>query len=188
MSNSLSDQLLKSGLVSEQEAKKARNETKPKKKKSAKPKKKQRGAEESEAAQFARQVDEAKKARDRDLNKQREAERQREADEKAAREMLVANEIERGNDATLTYNFTFDNRIKKLNVTREQRDGLAAGRLAIGRTRGQFRLVERKTAERIQAMAPFLIVWLDDGGSDSSATASEDDPYADYPVPDDMMW
>jgi uncharacterized protein YaiL (DUF2058 family) len=187
MSNSLSDQLLKSGVVSEQEVKKARNETSSKKKKARKPKKKERGAEESEAAKFAKQVDEAKRARDRDLNKQREAERQREADEKAAREMLVNNEIARGNDATLTYNFTFDNRIKKLNVTQEQRDGLANGRLAIGRTRGQFRLVDRKTAERIQSMAPFLIVWLDDG-ADSSEDNNGDDPYADFPVPDDMMW
>jgi uncharacterized protein YaiL (DUF2058 family) len=185
MGNSLSDQLLKSGVVSEQEAKKARNETKSKKQKARKPKKNQRGAEESEAAQFARQVDEAKRARDRDLNKQREAERQRQADEKAARELLVNKEIQRGDDATLTYNFTVDSRIKKLNVTQEQRDGLAGGRLAIARTRGQFRLVDRETAEKIREKAPFLIVWLDDGSDD---TPSEDDPYADFPVPDDMMW
>lgn len=188
MSNSLSDQLRKSGVVSEQEVKKARNETSPKKKKGQKAKKKERGTEESEAAKFAKQVDEAKRARDRDLNKAQEAQRQREADEKAAREMLVAKEIERGNDAAATYNFTYDNRIKKLNVTREQRDGLAAGRLAIGRTRGQFRLIDRQTAEKIQGMAPFLIVWLDDGGNTDSEATGEDDPYADYPVPDDMMW
>ena len=185
MSNSLSDQLLKSGLVSEQDAKKARNETKGKKQKAGKPKKNQRGGEQSGGARFAAQVDEAKRARDRDLNKQREAERQRQADEKAARELLVNKEIQRGNDATVSYNFTVDSRIKKLNVTQEQRNGLAGGKLAIGRTRGQFRLVDRDTAEKIRAKAPFLIVWLDDGSDD---TPSEDDPYADYPVPDDMMW
>lgn len=182
MSDSLRDQLMKKGLVSEQEAKKARSETKRKKGSGRKPKG-QRGAEQSEAARFAAQVDAAKRARDRDLNQAREAERQREANEKAARDMLVKHEVKRDNDCEIPYNFTFDGRIKKLNVNARQRDALAAGEMAIGRTRGRFRLVPRETAERIRELAPFLIVHIDDGSGDA------DDPdYEDFPVPDDLMW
>jgi len=180
MSDSLRDQMVKSGLASDQEAKKTKTDKHRQNQQSKKKKKANRGPANSEAAEFAAQVDAAKRARDQDLNREREAERQRKADQKAARELLVKSEIKRDDNAEQVFNFTVDGRIKKLNVTREQRAQLAAGQLAIGRTKGRFRLLEREPAERIAARADFLIVYLNDGNST--------DEEADYPVPDDLVW
>lgn len=176
MSDALREQLLKAGLTTEQEVKRARTQ----KKRSGKGKgkgKDQRPATQTEAER--RQAE--KRARDRALNREREAERQRQADEHAARELVIKHEIPHGQDGDIGFNFTYGTRIKQIYVNAEQQRQLAAGELAIARTRGRFRLIPREIAERVRPKAPFLIAFLDEGG--------EDDPaYEEHPIPDDLVW
>lgn len=185
MSDSLRDQLLKTGLVKEQDLRRTQTEKRRAKSQQKTRKKAQRAPEQSQAAQAADQALAQKRARDRTLNARREAEKRREADEKAARELVLQHEISRRRrDDDVAFHFTRDGRIKHLYVTPAQRDELAAGRLAIARTRGQFRLLPREIAERVQAKAPFLVIYA--GGPESERDETEGGEYP--PVPDDLMW
>lgn len=184
MSDSLRDQLLKTGLAREQDLRKARSE-----KRQGKRRGKGKGASgaeadpQSEAARLAAQREADKRARDRTLNRRREEERQRQADEHAAREMVIARELP--HDGEVAFNFQHGERIRKLHVSDAQRRELAAGRLAIARTRGRYRLIPADIVERVRARAPFLIAWT---AAEAADGAPEDPAYADYPVPDDLTW
>jgi len=181
MGDSLRDQLLKTGLVNDQDVKRVQSE-KSRQKRQSKQNKKGRRDTQSDEARRAADAAAAKRERDRALNREREAKRRKEADEHAARELVVKHEIKRSHDAEHAFNFTDGTRIKKINVDKEQLKGLVAGELAIARTRGHYRLIPREIAERVQPTAPFLIAHLDTGETD-------DDPaYEDHPVPDDLMW
>lgn len=185
MSDSLRDQLLKTGLVKEQDLRRTQTEKRRAKSQQKTRKKDQRAPEQSQAAQAADQALAQKRARDRTLNARREAEKRREADEKAARELVLQHEISRRRrDDDVAFHFTRDGKIKHLYVTPAQRDELAAGRLAIARTRGQYRLVPREIADKVQARAPFLVIYA--GGPESERDETEGGEYP--PVPDDLMW
>ena len=176
MSDSLRDQLLKQGLVDEQSVKKTR---------SNKRKKRRRGetdAEQAAASEAAAKREADRRARDRTLNARQQEERKRQEDEQAARQMVIDREI--AHDGEERFQFSHNGRIRPLRVSAAQRDDLAAGRLAIARTRGRYRLVPGDIVEFVQARAPFLIAWT---AADSGA-GDEDDAYADFPVPDDLMW
>ncbi|MCS4503559.1 DUF2058 domain-containing protein [Arhodomonas aquaeolei] len=183
MSNSLREQMLKSGLASEEDVKRVESQKKGRKK-GPKKKKSQRQAPKSDAASHAELYDQAKRARDRDLNREREAERRRQADEKAARKMVLDSEIRRSErDADVAFHFTHGERIKRLYVTGAQQTQLARGELAIARTRGHYRLIPAEVADRVEPVAPFLIAFR--GGP----VEGEDDPaYEEHPIPDDLMW
>lgn len=184
MSDSLREQLLKSGLANESDVKRAKAEKHRQQKQQNKRKKGERAPQTSEAARKAKQAAQVKREYDQVLNRERELERKKKADEHAGREMLLKHEIPHntGKDE-IAFNFPQDNRIRKINVSREQHKKLARGELAIGRTRGHFRLLPREAAERVQALAPFLIVYLPEAGP------GDDDPaYEEHPIPDDLMW
>lgn len=177
MSDALREQLLKAGLTTEQDVKKARTQQK-RAGKGGKKRKEQSQPVRTEAER--RQAE--KRARDRTLNREREAERQRQADEHAARELVIKHEVPHGKDGDIGFNFTYGNRIKQIYVNAEQQKKLAEGTLAIARTRGRFRLLPREIAERVKPKAPFLIAYLDEGGG-------QDDPaYEEHPIPDDLVW
>lgn len=183
MSDSLRDQLVKSGLAREQDLRKTRSE-----KRQGRRRDKGKGGSaeagpQSEAARLAAQREADKRARDRTLNRRREEERRRQADEHAAREMVIAHEVP--HDGEVPFNFQHGERIRKLDVSDAQRRELAAGRLAIARTRGRYRLIPADIVERVRARAPFLIAWTAAAATDGKP---EDPAYADYPVPDDLMW
>lgn len=180
MSDSLREQLLKAGLTTEQDVKRVKTELKRGSKGKGKKKKGATGRQDEAARRHAAAQAE-KRARDQALNREREAERKRQADEHAARELVIQHEIPHGQDGDIPFNFTYGQKIKQIYVNAEQQKQLAAGTLAIARTRGRFRLVPREIAERVKPRAPFLVAFLHEGGSDDPA-------YEEHPIPDDLMW
>ena len=60
---------------------------------------------------------------------------------------------------------------------------ITAGKLKIVNDNGVFELVPPAIAEKIRQRNPSLVIDLPDEQS-----PAEDDPYADYKVPDDLMW
>jgi uncharacterized protein YaiL (DUF2058 family) len=173
MGNSLQEQLLKAGLVNEQQLK----QTKTKKRKQQRA-----GAGPDDAAR--RQAEQAaaeKKRRDRELNRQREEETKRKAELVALWQLIRDNRIARER-ADLAYNFTDGSKLKRLYVNAEQQRGLVDGKLAIVRQDDFYQLVPAEIAERAAAYDPALVLVHNKAGSD------EDDAYADYKVPDDLMW
>ncbi len=182
MSDSLRDQLLKAGLTSEQDVKRARSQ----KKQQARGQRnqgKRQPPQQSEAARQAADAEAQKRARDRTLNQRHEAEKRRKAEEHAAREMVIKHEVPHGADGDIAFNFSHDGRIKKIYINAKQQRDLATGALTVARTRGRFRLIPREIAERVRPRAPFLIAWMHE-----ETTEADDPAYQEHPVPDDLMW
>ena len=93
--------------------------------------------------------------------------------------------------AELAFNFTREHTVRRVYVTDEQRRRLAEGDLAIVGFRRRHHLVPAKVADEIQALRPIVFVHrVAAAGSDSPAPVAvpEDDPYRDFPVPDDLHW
>lgn len=186
MSQSLRDQLLKSGLASQKQARKAR-QSKGRSKKAARQNKSQQTTEQQ---QLAQEVAAARKA-------QRQADRQRSADAKAQREqrerkrqaiaIIKQNRIaiETPSEDEPPYSYTIKGRIKRLPVNRSQRQKLADGRLAIVRYDGETSLVDIPTAERLETLIPQAVVRNPPRRDDKP---DPNDPYAGYEIPDDLMW
>ena len=93
--------------------------------------------------------------------------------------------------AELAFNFTREHTVRRVYVTDEQRRRLAAGELAIVGFRRRHHLVPAEVADEIQALRPIVFVHrAAEAGGDSPVpdAAPEDDPYRDFPVPDDLHW
>jgi len=176
MASSLQEQLLKAGLVSEQQARQT---------KTRKRKQKRNGADTEAAAQrrAAQQAAAEKQARDRELNRQRDEEARRRAEVIAVWQMIRDNRIPREH-SDIAYNFTDGAALKRLYVNAEQQRGIVAGRIAIVRQDDFYQLVPAEIARRVAEHDASLVVVLNtpDGGDDG------DDEYAEFKVPDDLMW
>ena len=176
---SLQDQLLKAGLTDEKKAKAVKNEKRKKRKQQPK------GAVEvNETEMRARQAKEAKAERDRQLN----LERQKEADKKAIRaqirQLIETNRIDRTGGET-AYQFVDGKKIKKLYVTDTMADQLARGRLAVVLLNDLYEVVAEGVARKIMERDETAVIALHERQADDQG---DDDPYAGYEIPDDLMW
>ena len=84
----------------------------------------------------------------------------------------------------IEFSFPEDNLIKTIRVTEPQRDALVSGALAIVKLSDSYKIVPRKTAEKI-AERDESFVLLSNAGSDDELV---EDEYAEFKVPDDLMW
>ncbi|RFA30878.1 hypothetical protein CAI21_02535 [Alkalilimnicola ehrlichii] len=184
MSNSLRDQLLKQGLVSKDQVQKAEAD-KRKHRKQAKKKQPQAAQQMTEAERtrkLAAKRQAEKIARDRQLNLKREQERQAQARKAQLKELIESNQVAR-EPGEVSYNFTHGKRIKRLYLSANQHKQLVAGKLAITCFKGTYYLVAPEVAERLRKADESLFLHRNPPPSEA-----DDDPYADYPVPDDLMW
>jgi uncharacterized protein len=179
--NSLQDQLLKAGLVSEQKLR----QTKTAKRKQAKGPDRDKAVDE--AAERARRAAEEKAERDRELNRQRQEEARRKAEANELRQLIHQNRLLR-RDGDVAYNFQDGASLKRLYVTGEQRAQLIDGRVALVRQDKGFELVPAEVAERIMARNPALVLVWSRPEPSAQDRPAEDDPYASFQVPDDLMW
>jgi uncharacterized protein YaiL (DUF2058 family) len=85
----------------------------------------------------------------------------------------------------ITYAFSDNHKIRNVLVDSEQRTQLANGRLLIVRHGDGYEMVPRSAAEKIRERDVTMIV-LDH--APIAAANSEEDPYKDFPVPDDLIW
>ena len=184
MGKSLQDQLLAKGVARPKQAKKARRE------KAARDKAARQQGAATDAPDTAREIaaaEAAKRERDRALNA--EQKRRREARERDASvaQLIEGHAVAAQGDAddAVQYNYHIGDAIRRIAVSDRQRRDLAAGRLGIVRHGGRAVLVPREAAERIAALMPEA-VWR--ARPEDDPAPDPDDPYADYPVPDDLMW
>lgn len=179
MGNSLQEQLLKAGLVSEQKARETRSA---KRKQGRGPGKDQTADEE---ARRARQAAAEKAERDRELNRQRQEEARRKAEANELRQLIHAHRVPR-KDGEIAYNFQDGASLKRIYVTADQRARLIEGRLVLVRQDTGYELLTPDIAERVQARDPGLILVWNRPAQDAAPTP--DDEYAEYQIPDDLMW
>ena len=171
---------MKSGLANKKQEVRAR------KAKNTREKMQRKGHEVvDEARELARQADAAKVARDRELNRARTEEAERRAIAAQIRQIVELNRItERGD---VEFRFTEGSAIRTLMLREPQRRALVAGSLAVVALDGRHDLVPRKVAEKIAERDPAAVVLCNDRTAESE-NAPEEDEYAGYEVPDDLMW
>lgn len=178
MGNSLQDQLLKAGLVDAQQVKRVRSSKRKQSKQNG-----DKARAETEGRRRAQQVAAEKARRDSALNRQRQEEARRKAEANALRQLIHTNRIPRG-EGDIAYSFLDGGSIKRIYVTTDQQRKLARGNLAIVRQDTGFELVSPAIAERVRARDGRLVVLLNTPGDNGD----EDGDYADYKIPDDLMW
>lgn len=176
---SLQDQLLKAGLADEKKAKAIRSEKRKQRKQQPK------GAVQVNEAEIrARQAREEKAERDRQLNLQRQKEAEKKAIQAQIRQLVETNRLDRSRGET-SYQFVDGKKIKKILVDDTMVDQLSRGRLAVVRLGENYDVVPEKVARKIMERDEGAIVVLHDRKQDDQG---EDDPYAGYEIPDDLMW
>ena len=179
MAKSFGDQLLKAGLVSRDQLNKAKKS----KHKQQKQKKKQAGEVVNEASKSARRLAEEKAARDRELNRQRKETLERKAVQAQIRQLVEMNRLPR-DDGETGYNFQDGKVIRKIFVTQAVRDKLGRGLLSIVRLDDGYEVIPSVVAEKIKLRDESCVI----SGASTQAENGDEDLYADYKVPDDLMW
>lgn len=179
MSNSLQDQLLKAGLVDKQKAKALRKE------KNKGQKKLPKGTVEVDETRLAVQQARKEKAeKDRELNRQKNLQAEQKAIRAQIKQLIQTHRINIIKPE-LVYQFTDGKQIKKLLVNSLLHRQLVIGVIAVVRSDSGYALVPRVIAEKIAIRDSGFVLVLNRNKTEEIA---EDDPYADYQIPDDLMW
>ena len=97
---------------------------------------------------------------------------------------LVASNSQR-EDGNVAYNFNDHAKIKKIYISEENKRQLNKGYLAIVLAGDKYDLVPEVVARKIEARSAETVLFLHDR---SNEIVDEDDPYKDYPIPDDLEW
>ena len=176
---SLQEQLLNAGVV---DAKKAKTLQKEKRKK-AKQQPKGKAVLDDDKAQ-ARQTLLDKAQRDRAQNKRLQAELDKKSIHAQVIQLVSLNTIDRSRGET-AYHFTDDKKVKKLYIDNTLQSQLSNGQLGIAKLNEEYVLIPRKIAEKILQRESSIIILLNDT---EKTLIDTEDPYADYQIPDDLMW
>jgi uncharacterized protein YaiL (DUF2058 family) len=195
MSMSLRDQLLAAGLGNKNQAKQAREDQhrnrhtqQHQQRKGQKP-----GAGGAGGRPLAPMpnVDPAKLARDQALEQKKRDKAARKERAAQVRQLVEPNALPRLETDDF-YNFVHDGRIARVGVDAARRAALIGGSLVIVRSHGQYLVVSAEIAARVREREPRAVVHdAADGASSAGAPSStlvEDDPYAQFKVPDDLVW
>ena len=180
--NPLQEQLLKAGLVKKSKVSEvAREQLKAKHGKTP--------AAASEIQREAERVRAEKAERDRALEVERKAKARSAELVAQARQIIADKKVPRTGE--IEYRFTADGAIRTLLVDEALRKQLASGALVIARQGDRYELLPRAAGDKVRERDPGLIV-LDHGqatGREAAASTSEDDAYyAQFQVPDDLVW
>jgi uncharacterized protein YaiL (DUF2058 family) len=181
---SLQEQLIKSGLVSAGKAKAVKTE----KHKQVKQQQHNKTVTVAEAKEQAQKAKLEQAERDRELNQERKQEEERKQLVAQVKQLIEQNRLSLEKvitDDSIPYHFTDKNKVKTLYVSKAMRDQITQGRLAIVKLGKLYEVVSAETALKIKSrLQASLIVFNEPNLSE----ACQDDPYADYQVPDDLMW
>jgi uncharacterized protein len=176
---SLQEQFLKAGLVDKNKAKQAHHDKTKQKKEERKT-----GTQTVDEARLAALETQRKNAeRARELNAQRDAAATQKAIMAQIAQMVQKNRQSKGN-GDIAYNFTHGSKIERMFVSAAVQAHLIAGRLVIVCQGDAVDLVPRVIADKIAERDASLVVRVKKTSND----IDEDDPYAAFQIPDDLMW
>jgi len=178
MGNSLSAQLLKAGLINTKQVNKAKQEQY----QSQKKKKGQEGTI-AESKELARKAQAAQKERARQLNQERQQQETEKGIVAQIGQIIENAKVNCGN-GDLIYNFADGSKIKKIYLAKTIRDQLGKGQLAIVKHKEQYQVVTAEAARKIAHLDAKTIIVL----NTPPQAAAEDDPYAAFPIPEDLEW
>ena len=179
MAKSLQEQLLKAGLIDKNKAQKIKTE---KRKKARQQPKGQ--VVESESQQLAKAAMAEKAEKDRQLNLQKKQEAEQKAILAQIKQLIQVNAQDKSK-GDIPYQISDDKKVKKLNLTGQQKQQVINGLLVIVKLEQTYELVPKIVADKISQRDPSFIIVQNEKVDDQ---LDEDDPYADYEIPDDLMW
>ena len=162
MGNPLQEQLLKAGLASKKQAKKAEHEKRISRK--------QNDGQNPDIANKAREEQAAKDQRNRELNRDR-AEETRLREQKAQVKQLIETNRLPKDDRGEPYNFVEQNKIKRIFVSEETTDQLSRGQLAIVKLGPGYEVVPAKVARQIASRDQGAVVVFHEKGEKTGGIA-----------------
>ena len=183
MGNPFQDQLLKAGVVTKQQVKKAQ-------KSSSKKKKEQRSKKEKivdETKLKAQQAIRDKAERDKELNKRKEEQAKQKSVSVEIDQLITANLIKRSEECEIIYNFEHRKKVNRIYINADMKQRIIDGKLGIARIEGRYELIPKLIAERIQQRNEKRVILFDQAEQEES-NIDENDPYAKFQVPDDLIW
>lgn len=183
MTMSLREQLIAAGLGSKKQGKKAEQQQR----QQAHEQRKQNVPPAIDKERLAaQQAQAAKIARDMELNRKQREKAARRALTAEVRQLVEKNRIPRI-ESDEYFNFIDRKKVRRVGVNSDVRAKLMRSELTIVRHEGFYAIVPAEIAARIKDKDPEFVVPLDLATS-TAQPASDDDPYKDHVVPDDLMW
>jgi uncharacterized protein YaiL (DUF2058 family) len=179
MANSFKDQLIKAGLVDRNRAKQEKRD-----KPSNSIQQRRKAAPPAQTADAATERARAEAAeRDRQLNLRRKQAADKKALAAQLKQLIEANRLPR-DDGDVAYNFTDNNKIRRLYVSAAVHKQIAGGSLAIVKHENRYDIVPAAIADKLREReAGSVVLYVDPRQSDTSR-----DDEGEHPVPDDLMW
>jgi uncharacterized protein len=183
MNNPFQEQLLKAGVVSKQQVDKVNRD----KNRKDKVKRHNRKAPvELDATQIAaKKAADDKTAKDRALNEKKQIQIRNRAISLEIDKLITDNLIKRDSKCELVYNFDHRGKVRRLYVDPKMRQEIIDGKLGMARIEGRYELVPDVTAEKIQERNKTRVLIYNQVDKDES---TQNDDYADYQIPDDLIW
>ena len=174
----LQEQMLKAGLVTSKKMDKVRRTTK---KSRVQAREAREAVEENKKAQLERDKQLSEQQKQAVLSREYKAQ---------VKQLIEMNRIiiSKG---SIDFNFTDNNVIKSITVDKTTQSQLISGRLAIARLStenssvSEYAIIPAIVADKITQRDAESIVLNNALAQDE---ADEDDPYADFKIPDDLMW
>ncbi len=178
--SSLQDQLLKAGLTTKHKANKVKqSKTKANK---VNRKHKQEVVDETKVAAEKAAAEQAE--RSRQLNMERQVIAEEKAIAAQIKQIIDVNQQSRGKPI-VSYKFSDQGMVKSIEVANDIHKHLTKGLLAIVKKDEDYALVPKVIAEKINQRSEGIVVLLNEK---SVETRDDDDPYAEFEIPDDLMW
>ena len=176
MGNPFQDQFIKAGLVNKKQVNKVNIDQRTKEKAQ---RKNQTPAPVDRSVELALQQ---KREQARQSNAQRD-QAAREKETYAQIKQLAAMHRVQAGKGNIAFHFTDANKIKKLYLPKAIIDQLSTGALGIVKIEDKYELVPAETAGKIKDRRPEALLVLN-----KPQTLDPNDPYAEFPIPDDYEW
>lgn len=185
MTKSLQDQLLGAGLIDSKKARQISKETR----KAKKEKKRLHDNSPSETQAAIQEALRQKQERDRELNLKLKAEADKKALAAQVSQLVDHYKLNR-KAGELEYNFKVGTKIKKIRVTQTMLDEIARGRLCIVQRGEVFDVIPKPIADKIRERDASAVVVYNANAEEGTSTSadSDDDYYAQFEIPDDLIW
>lgn len=180
MGNPFQDQLLKAGVVTKQQVKKAQSATNKKKKEQRSKKNKPVDEEKLKVQQAAKE----KADHDKALNKRKEQQAKQKAISAEIDQLINTNLIKRDESCEIVYNFEHRKKVNRIYINADMKQRVIDGKLGIARIDGRYELIPKLIAEKIQQRNDKRVILFEV----EENTIDENDPYAEFQVPDDLIW
>lgn len=173
---------MKSGLVTTAQAKTAKTD---KRKQTQQQRKNNSVPLVDETKELVQKAQAEKAERDRELNQLIKRQEELKQLNAQVKQLIELNKQPKDDDG-LAFHFSDKNKIKTLYVSEFMREQIISGHLAVVKLDENYEVVSSEVADKIRLRDTASVIVLNEQSSNTKDDS--EDPYADYQVPDDLMW